>query len=825
MPNGVPRLWKKTLLALLVPLLLGGASVGVYLIAAAFDRGQVDGEFRCAPEDLKSAEVSARFTISAPSGDYVRHTTRVELSLPVEHELSWALLDHRDDPNFRAVVRCLLGANYDDLRAKEPEITLADGRVRLIDEVYRDTTNLSTTTVGVVALEALGTTRWKVSLRIPEALTQAKWSGFTVVTPKGWQAQWLGVAPTSRIDTEVVWAGPVDEVGLLVVPDFGVMLAYSDNRLPYSVMSAVLYWAPQVVAVLLLLVAMRRAPATAGPSARQAGVRMSVLALAVLAYNIADDVATAVFSEQATVSWSILALASAVVGVCVAAAFALFSRAGVVAAAFAVLALALIGWLALGTAAGVGGLTMDAPPRLAVKTAAALVLTTLVSAAAVQAVRWVCRPDSTRWPGPVPWLLGAVFAVVLTYDKLLGDVISQIRGSYLTAEPVTSVNLCCTYEYFPDALLTDVGWLAPLLPAIALAVLLLRSLDQTTPDRRWAGWACGALLFAVVLPWGAYLWGWRVPVWVLWAVVCLVVLPRIRSPLDRKAGTQTVREFVARLSDDELRGCALAWPLDVQRERAEEDAYTKGGPERGVVDREGVLKRVTDRLRRRKAPSARQDFPVAGLTPVDVLLALGPGGTTRGNVRVAVRTVLWTGLPVGLGIVVWRWLELDVSQLRPTWYLEPLVYAALNEVAKWLFTGLVVGALWQQLPGRRGPLRIAPVAGVFVLAQLGIVGPTGVTGHPGSGDALIDVTTYIAVLTSIGLAMDVSVLRGLRTTWARPWQAFRQAYGMQNIGGQLTFLLAQMAAVLAIMAYLHGSPEPPAYPSVDPFQFNRPTAP
>lgn len=96
------------------------------------------------------------------------------------------------------------------------------------------------------------------------------------------------------------------------------------------------------------------------------------------------------------------------------------------------------------------------------------------------------------------------------------------------------------------------------------------------------------------------------------------------------------------------------------------------------------------------------------------------------------------------------------------------------------------------------------------------------TGHPTDWVALVDATIYVAVLTGIGLAMDAAVLKELRTPWARPWQAFRQAYGLQNIGGQLTFLLAQVAAVLAIVAFLLGNPEPPSYPSVDPFQFSRP---
>jgi hypothetical protein len=118
-------------------------------------------------------------------------------------------------------------------------------------------------------------------------------------------------------------------------------------------------------------------------------------------------------------------------------------------------------------------------------------------------------------------------------------------------------------------------------------------------------------------------------------------------------------------------------------------------------------------------------------------------------------------------------------------------------------------------------VKVLPLAAVFAVAPMTNSVLLAALGHQGWARDLFPNAIYLAVLTVIGLTMDLVVLRDLKVLWSRPWFAFRHAYGIQNVGGQVTFVLAQVAATLAIVTYLAGSPEPPAYPSVDPFQFSR----
>jgi hypothetical protein len=55
--------------------------------------------------------------------------------------------------------------------------------------------------------------------------------------------------------------------------------------------------------------------------------------------------------------------------------------------------------------------------------------------------------------------------------------------------------------------------------------------------------------------------------------------------------------------------------------------------------------------------------------------------------------------------------------------------------------------------------------------------------------------------------MDYLSLRPEGRWWTRPQEAFLAAYGAENISAQFTFLLAQAAAVLAIVAFVGGNGE------------------
>ncbi|MFI9771649.1 DUF6185 family protein [Streptomyces sp. NPDC052415] len=115
--------------------------------------------------------------------------------------------------------------------------------------------------------------------------------------------------------------------------------------------------------------------------------------------------------------------------------------------------------------------------------------------------------------------------------------------------------------------------------------------------------------------------------------------------------------------------------------------------------------------------------------------------------------------------------------------------------------GMVLGALWHQLPGRRGPTRAfcvavayASSAGLFALGKLAL-------GEEQTGLAFA-VTAMLLVLTLTGILMDLETFRDEHRYWRGRIARLYSNYQMRFFSVQVAWLLAQAAAIATIWQFL-----------------------
>ncbi|QFZ19481.1 DUF6185 family protein [Saccharothrix syringae] len=828
-----------------MPLLLASAVVGVYLLAASREGLETYGEFECTPELMAGAEVSAHITVTAGRRSSVRVSSVLRLSLPTDNHLAQPLLTAPADPAYRSALRCLFGRAADDdrlgeIRSSPTSVAVRDGRVHVEDQVRQDFTGTPDTSIGVARATGTPDGRWRLSLQVPPALVGATWTEVSIDTPAGWAATPEPWPPHDRGGTRTTWRprdGQDAGVSVTLVPNtrFRVLLAAGDH--PWSVAGLALWWLVNFAWLWLAWWRLRTPPpggVDSGFLAKQVEARRLVVPFTVLNVVIAvSDVGTWAV-QGSTVSlwlWNITSWVEASAALLLLAWCALRWRAGwapitsTVAAGSAVLATLLVGalreWPEVAT---------DSPLRVALKAAVTLLIACLLYSGVAQALRIALALDGSKVNVFVSWLIGAVAAVLVVGDRLLADVVNSTRDRWLSPVPLDARSICCTYDRLPAQLAENAANTLVLLPALVVWGLVRHRItvaDQV--DSRWLRDNAAAIFYLAVVGVGDYVWGWLVPLWAVHIAVLLVVFRALRSLLDRpgEPGAPPLRDALARTSVDDLRKRAKDWRLYVQRAKAAEVAFGNGG-----LDHEGYRSRVVEEasgtrarrwhfLRRTPPPLARP-VPLGGFTPIDVLLAMGPSTRVIGNVEHAVRYTFRLGFTVDAGIRIWRWSERLTDAERPYWYLHDLGLDLAWAGLKWYFTGVVIGLLWRYLPGKRGPLKVLLVVLMYWLVLLGGFGIAFLVGDELNFNHLLDCLVYFVVVTVVGLLMDLATLRPLSSAWSRPRQALLAAYGMQNAVGQLTFVLAQVAALLAIVAFLRGGAEPPSYPSIDPFQQVRP---
>lgn len=839
--------WKRVLTVLAIPLILGGAVLGTYLLAESREGLPGDPDYDCTADMATGARASARIKVLDSGRTFPQITSSLTVSLPLDSTLGEYLTSTPSDPNYRWAMRCALGrvpgdSRRDEYRTALPSVEVRDGRVMVRDFAYRDVVGEPDMWVGVASVESRDG-QWIVWFRPPEVLRDGVWTRVTIDTPRGWASSPMPWPPAARDDTRTRWAPntdkqPVTAMGTKIRPDTRAVIAGAGYIYPYSIGRVFLYSLISAFLAALVYWRLGKVPDGGGtPEFLTRNAEARRLAFPVVAISgaalVSELVMTvAVGDDDGGFPWGVGAIAKATMALAVFAFCAIRWRAEPTAVAgFASSAALVLFVFLLAAIRHTPVINDDSPARLTLKTAFVLLLVCVFAAGFAQAVHTLRTFDGSRMSQYAAWLIAAGAAVVVVTDASVARIVNFSRTEWLSPDPLDAATLCCTLEWYPGELVTDASfWLVHLLAVVLWVQVRYHLVHARDVDAKWAKINLGLVFYLVMMNWGLALWSWFLPVWLVVGAFAMAAFVKLDSPLDRLTapGGPPVRTALAGVDVAELRRRAKDWQLYVQRAKAAELAYAGGGMDRADYESAvgtappttGWLDAARQRFGKQRPP--KPTFLLGGLSPVDVLLSRGPSTEVAGNIRHAVRCALVLGLPVELAIYLYSWLDGFVLWNRPGSYVYGLVWAVASMTVKWFLTGALIGGLWRHLPGKRGPVKVLPLVVMFVVPRLGTVGVEYLTGVRLSTDELVACGLFLGVVTIIGLLMDLATLRPLSSAWSRPRQALMAVYGVQNLAGQLTFLLAQVAATLAIVAFLSGGAEPPAYPSVDPFQVGPP---
>ncbi|GAB1515727.1 DUF6185 family protein [Actinophytocola sp. KF-1] len=835
--------WKRVLALLAIPLVLGGAVLGTYLLAESRDGLPGDPPGECGRGVASGVRASADLEVYNTDRMNVVVSSRLRVILPLDHGFSAPLLAAPSSPERKWAMRCVLGRLLHDSREEEyrtalPTVEVRDGHVVVEDYAYREVVGEPDMWVGVASIHAGEDGQWTLWFQPPAALENAIWTRVSVKTPEGWGNNPTPWPPAARDGTTTRWALHADGQSVMGVtttmrPDTRATVTGTGAVFPYSVGRAVLYSLISALLAALMYARLRRVPAGGNTpeflARNDEARRVAFPAAAVSAVMLVTEVAmvTWIGLEDDGFPWGLGAVLKSAVVLALFAFCAIRWRAGIaMTAALTLCATAVLALLLLAEIRGTP-LVDDGPVRAAVKTAFVLLTTCVFAGGFVAAVHTVRTAGRSRPNRVAVWLIAAICAVVLVVDAAAAAIVVVARQQWLSPDPLNADNAWRLDWYVGNLAADAARWLTIFL-AVVLWSRVRHHLEHTDDvDVTWVKINLGIVFFVVEMRWGVVVWGWYFPVWLVVGALAMKVFLRMGSPLDRltRPGGPTVRAALAGIDVTELRRRAKDWQLYVQHAKSAELAYASGDIDRetyeskvgGGAPERGWFTGVRRRFGRQQT-QPRPAVLLGGLTPIDVLLARGPSTDVAGNIRHATRYALVLGLPVELAIYLYDWPDLFVLWRRPESYLYDTVWPVTAMAVSWYLTGAIIGGLWRHLPGKRGPVKVLPLAVLFVVSRLGMLGVEHVTGVAVSTDELVSCGVFVGVVTIIGLLMDLATLRPLSSAWSRPRQALMAVYGVQNLAGQLTFLLAQVAATLAIVAFLRGGAEPPPYPAVDPFQ-------
>ncbi|MEV8535686.1 DUF6185 family protein [Streptomyces sp. NPDC051211] len=193
-----------------------------------------------------------------------------------------------------------------------------------------------------------------------------------------------------------------------------------------------------------------------------------------------------------------------------------------------------------------------------------------------------------------------------------------------------------------------------------------------------------------------------------------------------------------------------------------------------------------------------REHPAEHYSVVDVALAWGPEPRWWQNARHAAKLAFFFGIPASVALV---WLtEIYQNWLRalhtPTGLLEIAAKLGAWQIA-WAGAGMVLGALWRVLPGRRGPVRALSLTLAYALpVGVGVLLSRIADSEPGY--ALLNVLLMLTVLTMTSLWMDMATFSRERQFWPTRFGLLLSIYQMRGISAQIAYVLVQLVAAAAI---------------------------
>lgn len=259
--------------------------------------------------------------------------------------------------------------------------------------------------------------------------------------------------------------------------------------------------------------------------------------------------------------------------------------------------------------------------------------------------------------------------------------------------------------------------------------------------------------------------------------------------------------------------------LERARRHREIHAELRGAAQGQADDGTAACRDVATRLRRLhrwRTSTGRPDRLPCDVSVVDAALALGPCDTWWHNGARAARFTQPIALPFSGGLV-WE-NQLRGDSLTSTLYDRLGLPDVVTQFALWQVgyaaAGFLLGTLWQELPGKRGPAKALALAvsyaipiGLFALGNWSL-------GEEQAALAFAAVSMLL-ILTLTSVRMDLETFRSELLTGRGNLSLLPLVYQTRYLSIQFAWLLAQAAAIATIVQFFADNGGPPwAFPGV-----------
>lgn len=319
-----------------------------------------------------------------------------------------------------------------------------------------------------------------------------------------------------------------------------------------------------------------------------------------------------------------------------------------------------------------------------------------------------------------------------------------------------------------------------------------------------------AVFFAIVVAWRQGSYAGSQVLASLWLVLDVAALYGLLAVGQRRAvlnqhfegfeGAPALGESITEAARNDLIARARRY-----RELASALRSMEQGHAEGALSRHAVEKELSGLHRWRPAAGsegAARAFLPSQITVVDVALSWGPHAKWWDNARRAALLAATFGLPASM-VIVWLIYSPEHQWMRTGQYFfgaPEVAWSFISSELTWAGAGLVLGALWRLLPGRRGPARaLGLVIAYALLIGLGCVG--NLITDQGIGAGVFGIFLMLPVLTLTGLAMDADTFRSERRFWPNRVGLLLSVYQMRGFSAQIAYVLAQLVAVLAVLKF------------------------
>ncbi|WP_414166707.1 DUF6185 family protein [Streptoverticillium reticulum] len=319
-----------------------------------------------------------------------------------------------------------------------------------------------------------------------------------------------------------------------------------------------------------------------------------------------------------------------------------------------------------------------------------------------------------------------------------------------------------------------------------------------------------AVFFAVVVAWRQGSYAGSQGLASLWLVLDIAALYGLLAVGQRRAvlnqhfegyeGAPALGESITEAARNDLIARAHRYRELVGALRSMEQGHSESTRSRHAVEKE-----LSGLHRWRPPPgstgTARPSMP-SGITVVDVALSWGPHAKWWDNARRAALLAAAFGLPASV-IIVWLIYSPEHQWMRTGQYFfgaPEVAWTFVSSELTWAGAGLVLGALWRLLPGRRGPSRALGLVIAYALL-IGLGSVANLITDQGIGTGIFGIFLMLPVLTLTGLAMDADTFRSERRFWPNRVGLLLSVYQIRSFSAQIAYVLAQVVAVLAVLKF------------------------